>query len=59
MIECIPKIALWGGLIIGVPMRDPNVPPFDIVNVPPCISSMEILPSLPFFDKLANPFIKS
>ena len=47
-IECMPKIALWGGLMIGVPMRDPKVPPFEIVKVPPCISSIVIFPSLPF-----------
>lgn len=38
-IPCIPKIALWGGLIIGVPNTDPKTPPFEMVNVPPSMSS--------------------
>jgi hypothetical protein len=38
-------MADWGGLMIGVPIREPNTPPFDIVNVPPSISSIARLPS--------------
>ena len=45
-VPCIPKMADWGGLIIGVPIRDPNTPPFEIVKVPPSISSSERDPSL-------------
>jgi hypothetical protein len=55
MIECIPKMALWGGLMIGVPINDPKVPPLEIVKVPPCMSSIEIFPSFPFFAKWASP----
>ena len=29
-----------GGFMIGVPNKDPKTPPFDIVNVPPSISSI-------------------
>lgn len=38
-IPCIPRIADWGGLMIGVPNSDPKTPPLEIVNVPPSISS--------------------
>ena len=31
IIECIPKIADWGGLIIGVPNREPKTPPLIII----------------------------
>jgi hypothetical protein len=55
IIECIPKIALCGGLIIGVPIKDPNVPPLEIVKVPPCISSIDIFPYFPFCDKTLIP----
>ena len=44
-ILCIPKIALWGGLIIGVDNMEPKTPPFVIVKVPPVISSTVISPS--------------
>lgn len=37
---CMPKMADWGGLMMGVPKRDPNTPPLLMVNVPPSISSM-------------------
>ena len=43
---CIPKIADWGGLIIGVESIEPKTPPFVMVKVPPVISSGVILPSL-------------
>ena len=39
-IPCIPRIADWGGLIIGVPNIEPNTPPLEIVKVPPSISSI-------------------
>lgn len=41
---CIPKIADCGGLMIGVPNNEPNTPPFEIVKVPPSISSTANLP---------------
>lgn len=44
---CIPKIADCGGFKIGVPIKDPNTPPLEIVKVPPAISSAVILPSFP------------
>ena len=43
-IPCIPRIADWGGLIIGVPNNEPNTPPLLMVNVPPSISSMDRFP---------------
>lgn len=46
LVACIPRIADYGGLIIGVPIIDPNTPPLLIVNVPPAISSSVIYPSL-------------
>jgi hypothetical protein len=48
-------MALWGGFKIGVPINEPNVPPFEIVNVPPCISSIVIFPYFPFLDNSAIP----
>jgi hypothetical protein len=42
--------------MIGVPIKDPNVPPFEMVKVPPCISSIEIFPSFPFLARLASPW---
>jgi hypothetical protein len=39
-IPCIPRIADWGGLIIGVPIIDPYTPPLEIVNVPPVKSAI-------------------
>ena len=41
----IPRIADCGGLIIGVPIKDPKTPPFEMVNVPPSISSIARSPS--------------
>ena len=40
MILCIPKIADWGELMIGVDNIEPNTPPLVMVKVPPVISSM-------------------
>ena len=45
-VACMPRIADWGGLIIGVPNRDPNTPPLEMVKVPPSISSIAKVPSL-------------
>ena len=38
-IPCMPKIADWGGLMIGVPNSEPKTPPLEMVKVPPSISS--------------------
>ena len=40
IMACIPRMEDWGGLMIGVPIMEPNTPPLEIVNVPPSISSM-------------------
>ena len=50
---CMPRMADCGGLMIGVPLRDPNTPPLLIVNVPPVISSMERVPSFAFLPYVA------
>ena len=42
---CMPKIALWGGLMMGVESMEPNTPPLVMVKQPPVISSTLILPS--------------
>lgn len=44
MIACMPRMADWGGLMMGVPNIEPNTPPFDMVNVPPSMSSMANAP---------------
>lgn len=44
MIACMPRMADWGGLMIGVPNIEPKTPPFDMVNVPPSMSSMANVP---------------
>ena len=54
MMACIPKIADYGGLMIGVPIILPNTPPLEMVKVPPAISSGVILPSFPFYPKAAR-----
>ena len=43
-IPCIPRMADWGGLMMGVPNREPNTPPLLMVNVPPSMSSIAKLP---------------
>lgn len=43
-VPCIPKMADCGGLMIGVPMREPKTPPLLIVKVPPSISSIASWP---------------
>ena len=45
---CMPRIALCGGLRMGVLSMLPNTPPFVMVKVPPVISSMVSLPSRAF-----------
>ena len=42
---CMPRMALCGGLMMGVESIDPNTPPFVMVKVPPCISSTVNSPS--------------
>jgi len=39
---------------MGVPIKDPNTPPFEIVNVPPAISSGVILLFFPFYAKFIS-----
>ena len=41
---CTPRIALCGGLMIGVESMEPNTPPLEIENVPPVSSSMVSFP---------------
>lgn len=45
-VPCIPRIALCGGLIMGVPNNDPKTPPSLIVQVPPSMSSTARVPFL-------------
>lgn len=45
---CMPSIALYGILMIGVPMRLPKTPPLEIEKVPPYISPIVIFPVFPF-----------
>ncbi|KAE9524566.1 hypothetical protein AGLY_014616 [Aphis glycines] len=52
-IPCIPKIADCGGLMIGVPIRDPKTPPLLTVKVPPSISSTSIAPLFAFSPRAA------
>lgn len=35
--------------MIGVPIKLPKIPPFEIVKVPPAMSSVPIFPSFPLF----------
>ena len=56
---CIPKIALCGGLIIGVDIKEPNTPPLVMVKLPPVKSSTVNLPSRPFSAKALIDFSMS
>ena len=49
--ECIPRMADWGGLMIGVLSRLPYTPPFEMVKVPPAMSSTEMVPSRAFLPR--------
>lgn len=40
----MPRMADWGGLMIGVPIKDPKTPPLDMVNDPPAMSSSASVP---------------
>ena len=44
-------MADWGGLMIGVDSKEPYTPPLEMVNVPPAMSSMLMVPSRAFFPK--------
>src|SRR5690554_7095930 len=55
-ILCMPKIAAWGALIIGVDIIEPNIPPLVSVKVPPVISSIVNLPSLALTANLTTSF---
>ena len=48
LVACMPRMALCGGLMMGVPMRLPNVPPLEMVKEPPAMSSMEMESALAF-----------
>uniref|UniRef100_A0A6B0UJ95 Uncharacterized protein n=1 Tax=Ixodes ricinus TaxID=34613 RepID=A0A6B0UJ95_IXORI len=41
---CMPRMADWGGLMMGVPNMEPKTPPLLMVKVPPSMSSMAKLP---------------
>ena len=43
---CMPRMPLCGGLMMGVDIIEPKVPPLVMVKVPPVMSSMARLPSL-------------
>lgn len=45
---CMPSMADWGGLMIGVDSMLPYTPPLLMVKVPPAMSSMLIVPSRAF-----------
>ena len=47
-VACMPRMADWGGLMMGVPIREPNTPPLLMVNVPPSMSSIASSPLLPW-----------
>lgn len=49
---CMPRMADCGGLMMGVPNRDPNTPPLLMVNVPPSMSSMASLLSRAYKTKV-------
>ena len=51
LMECMPRMADWGGLMMGVDSRLPYTPPFEMVKVPPAISSMLMVPSLAFLPR--------
>ncbi|GCM50320.1 hypothetical protein ExPCM16_04259 [Escherichia coli] len=44
VMACIPRMADCGGLMIGVDIIEPKVPPLVIENVPPCNASSGNLP---------------
>jgi hypothetical protein len=48
LIACMPRMADCGGLMMGVDSSEPYTPPLLMVNVPPAMSSMLIVPSRAF-----------
>ena len=46
--ECMPRMADCGGLMMGVDSSEPYTPPLLMVKVPPAMSSMLIVPSRAF-----------
>ena len=50
-VACMPNMADWGILIMGVPNNDPNTPPLEIVKVPPVMSSRASAPSLAWVEQ--------
>jgi hypothetical protein len=55
LMECMPRMADWGGLMIGVPIMLPNTPPLEMVKVPPAMSSMVMLSVRAFLARSAMP----
>src|SRR3546814_10318254 len=51
-----PGTADWCGLMIGVDIRPPNTPPFEMVKVPPVMSSIVSVPSLARLQRSAIAF---
>ncbi|MNG26644.1 hypothetical protein D3C84_1116590 [compost metagenome] len=51
----MPRMAVCGGLTIGLDSSEPNTPPLEMVKVPPVISSMVSLPALAFLPNSAMP----
>ena len=54
LMACSPRTAVWGRLMIGVPINEPKTPPLLMVKVPPAISSMVSLPSRAYRNRLVN-----
>ena len=50
----MPRMALCGGLRIGVDSSEPKMPPLVIVKVPPCRSATVILPSRAFLRQVGD-----
>jgi hypothetical protein len=49
---CMPMMADWGGLMMGVDSMEPYTPPLLMVNVPPAMSSMAMVPSRAFLPSM-------
>lgn len=54
-VPCIPRMALCGGLMMGVPNKDPKTPPLLIVKVPPSMSSTANVPLRAFSPRALIP----
>ena len=46
LMPCMPRMADWGGLRMGVDIRLPKTPPLVMVKVPPVISESSSVPAL-------------